>query len=790
MTPQILMTLTILLIAVILFATEKIRVDLVALLVLVALVLTGLVTPTEAISGFSNPAVVTVWAVFMLSAGLTATGVANVLGRQVLRLSGTGEVRLLLVIMLTAAFLSAFMNNVGIVALLLPVILTIARQTRISPSKLLMPLAIGCLLGGLMTLIGTPPNILASDALRKYGLEPFQLFDFAPVGIAITLAGIGFMVLVGRHLLPTRDPIQALSGKRSDRGEPEDIYNLEERLALVILPKDSPLAGKTLEESRIGQALGLTILGLQRHGRTQMTMNSQTILQGDDTLLTLGRLDRLQTLNERPYFIVEEGNGRVEQLFSLETGLAELRIVPDSPFIGHTIADIEMRRRYHVNVLAIRRGEETHRTHLQDLPLQVEDRLLLQGERAHLLAARLIPDFHGGLNVFVAESETAVNYQIQDRLLILRIPPTSPLVGQSLEDSDFGNLFGLVALGIIHDEQTNLAPPSETILHADDLLLVEGKAEEVATVRGLQNLNVKHPIHQQGVVLESDRIGLIEALLSPHTNLANKTLRDIHFREKYGLSVLAIWRDGRAYRSDLGDMPLKFGDAFLLYGPREKLQLLSEEEDFIILTEEEQTVPQRQKAPLAALIMAGVILVVLFGWLPITIAAIAGAALMVLTRCLPMEEAYRQVDWRAVFLIAGMLPLGIAMEQSGTAQFLAEGMVAVVGGLGVYALLTGLFILTSVASQFMPNAVVTVLMAPIAINTAVDLNLSPYALMMVVAIAASASFMSPVGHPANVLVMGPGGYHFRDYVKIGLPLTLIVLIVTLLVLPIVWPLQP
>jgi di/tricarboxylate transporter len=200
--------------------------------------------------------------------------------------------------------------------------------------------------------------------------------------------------------------------------------------------------------------------------------------------------------------------------------------------------------------------------------------------------------------------------------------------------------------------------------------------------------------------------------------------------------------------------------------------------------------PRLNKAPIAALIMIAVVVAALAGWAPIAIAAVAGAALMVLSGSLTMEEAYHFIDWRAVFLIACMLPLGIALEQTGTAQLLAEGMVNMVGDFGPYALLAGVFVLTSVASQFMPNAVVTVLMAPIALNTARDLALSPYALMMVVAIAASAAFMSPVGHPANVLVMGPGGYRFKDFIKVGLPLTIVVLIVTMLVLPIFWPLTP
>jgi di/tricarboxylate transporter len=280
----------------------------------------------------------------------------------------------------------------------------------------------------------------------------------------------------------------------------------------------------------------------------------------------------------------------------------------------------------------------------------------------------------------------------------------------------------------------------------------------------------------------------VEAVLSPHFKFFGKTLRELHFREKYGLSVLAIWRNGRALRSDLGEIELKPGDAFLLYGPRERIMLLESEPDIVVLTRDLPVAPRPERAPVAVIIMLGFVFVVLMGWLNIAVAAVIAASLMVLSDALTMEDAYQAIEWRAVFLIACMLPLGIAMETSGTAQFLANGMVELVGEWGGLAVLAGLFLMTNIASQFMPSSVVTVLMAPIAISTAADLALSPYALLMAVAIAASASFMSPVGHPANVLVMGPGGYRFSDFVKVGIPLTLVVLLVMLLVLPVFWPL--
>jgi di/tricarboxylate transporter len=306
-------------------------------------------------------------------------------------------------------------------------------------------------------------------------------------------------------------------------------------------------------------------------------------------------------------------------------------------------------------------------------------------------------------------------------------------------------------------------------------------------VEGLQSLQVETQSLPDLGELESEEIGLVETVLSPHSALAGKTLRELNFRFKYGLSVLAIWREGRAYRSKLRDMPLRFGDALLLYGPRERLRMLGSEPDFLVLTEEAQEAPRQEKIPVALLVMAIVLVPAIFGWLPIAITAITGVTLMILTGCLTMEEAYRSINWKAIFLIAGMLPLGIAMERTGAAQLLANGMVGLIGGLGPVAVMGGFFLLAALASQFMPNPAVAVLLAPIALRTASDLGISPYTLMMTVAVSASAAFLSPVGHAANVLVMGPGGYRFSDYLKVGLPLTIVTMVVVLLVMPVFWP---
>ena len=782
MTFEIALVMTILALAVALFVTERLRVDVVALLVLAALALIGLVTPAEAISGFSSPAVITVWAVFILSGALSRTGVASMIGRQVMRLAGTGEMRLMAVIMLTAGAMSAFMNNVGVAALLLPVVMDIARRTDRPPSRLLMPLAFGALLGGLTTLIGTPPNILVSDALVAYDLPPFGLFDYAPVGVVVMLGGVAFMALAGRHLLPARDLTKEFSGP--NQTDLDQVYGLRDQLFVIRLSADSALVGRTLAESRLGSALSLNVIGIVRDSQTQLSPDPGTVLRSGDGLLVTGQPDRLAELRGQRHLVVEEDSLTVERFASSEIEVAELRLSPRSPFLGQTLLQTDFRHRFGVNVLAITRDGVPRRTNLQNIPLQLGDTLLIQGAPAQIEVLRDTSD------LLVSNVEAAEIYRLHERLLIVCVPPDSTLVGETLADSRLGDAFGLTVLSIVREGTAQLVPEPTEQLMAGDTLLVEGKPEDLLTLRGLQDLEIDRQALPDLRELESEQVGLMEVVLSPHTTLAGKSLRQIHFREKYGLNVIAIWREGQAYHSNLRDMALRFGDALLLYGPRDKLKVLGSEPDFLVLTEEAQEAPNLNKAPVAALLMVAVLLPVILGWVPIFITAVIGATLMVVARCVTMEEAYRSIEWKAVFLIAGMLPLGIAMQQTGAARLLADAVVSTVGGLGPLAVIAGLFVLTTLATQVMPNAAVAVLLAPIALNTANDLGMSPFALMMTVALAASASFLSPVSHPANVLIMGPGGYRFTDYIRVGLPLTVVVLVITLLVLPLFWPLFP
>jgi di/tricarboxylate transporter len=593
MTPQIALTLSIIGVAIVLFATEKLRVDVIALIVLLTVALSGLVTPEEAFAGFANPAVITVWAVYIVSGGLFKTGVADILGRGILRLAGTSEPRLIAVIMLTCGVMSGFMNNVGATAMLLPAVIGISRRAKVPVSRLLIPLSFSSLLGGMLTLIGTPANILGTGILAKRGLPAFAFFDFAPTGAIFLGTGIVYMVLIGRRLLPVR---QAPDERRA-------AYQLRGYVSEVMVAPDSPLIGQTLFESRLGADYELTILAIERAGEVQMTLPPDTRIQTGDLLIVEGAAERLM--------------------------------------------------------------------HAQD-------------------ALRLVID---------VEKTTEVGQQ-----------------------------------------------------------------------------------------LDKDKAHLLEATLAPNSGMAGCTLSELGFRSRYGFSVLAVWRHGEMITQRLRDMRLQFGDALLLQGSRHRLPALQEGNDFLVLEPVRLELRRRRKAPIAVAIMASVLALVLLAGFHISTAMVIGSLLMVLTGCLTMDEAYQNIDWRTVFLVAGMLPLGTAMETSGAARFLADLLLGAVGGLGPLAVLAGIYVLVALITQPMSNAAAVVLITPIAIDIALGIGASPKPFVLATVLGAATSFLTPVGHKANVLVFGPGGYRFFDYTRVGAPLTLVLLVVTMAVLPILWPL--
>lgn len=591
MTTDIALTLGIILMAVLLFATEKLRVDLVALIVLIAVSVTGLVSKEEVFSGFANAAVITIWAVYIVSGGLFKTGVADRIGSLILKLAGASEVRLIVVIMIVCGIMSAFMNNVGAVAVLMPAVIGISKQTRVPVSKLLIPLAFASLLGGKMTLIGTPANILAQGILVARGLPAFGFFEITPIGAIVLATGVIYMALIGRHLLPVRYTAD----------EPDTLAQLRAYISEVQVSPESGLVGKNLYESKLGSDYDLNVLSIIREG----------------------------------------------------------------------------------SVIS-----QFHR----DLVIQQDDNLIIEGSVENLLIAQ------------------------QSLSLIVD-------TGETINLGELGNTGSYI----------------------------------------------------------------FEATLAPRSTLIDRSLSEVNFRDRFGFNLLAIWRDGEVITERLKDMKLKFGDALLLKGPPGKVRSLQEGNDFLVLEPVEIKQYRLAKAPIAAGIMIGIIGLAMFTNLGIATAMVIGSVLMVLTNCLTMDEAYQSIDWRTVFLVGGMLSLGIAMENTGTATYIADQLLGLLGDFGPLGLLAGIYLLSALITQPMSNAAAIVLMVPIAIDTALGLGVNHLTFTMAVVIGAATSFLTPVGHKANVLVFGPGGYRFFDYTKVGILLTIALFIVSMIFLPIFFP---
>lgn len=787
MTLEIALVLSILLISIIFLVTEWIPMEVTALLVLGIVALSGLVTPLESLSGFSNPAVVTIWAVFILSGGLTRTGVANIIGNFVMKLAGNSEINMIIVIMATSGVMSALMNNVAVAALMLPVVMDIARHTGSPPSRLLMPLAYGTLLGGLTTLIGTPPNILVADALRESGFKPFTFFDFTPIGVIVMISGIVFMIFIGRHLLPKRDV--AKESSKEKKVDWQSHYDVHERLFRVNVPRGSILINKTLGQIRMGTILGWNVIGITRGNQSLMAPGPNDRLQEGDSLTVEGRVENLVELKKWRQMKFQEEKIDLRELYPSDIKFGELLIRQNSPFVGSTLNSLDFRNRFQTNVMAIRQNDSIFRVGLQDLVISEGQILLLAASEHQLNKLEKLSEFMGFRHV--TDSELFNIYRFHEKMLLMQVPQDSGLIGKSLKESRLADALGSHVIGILREKDSVFMPAAEEILQAEDRLVIEGRQVDFELLQGLEDLVVDPYTESSDISsLVSGDTGIMEAILAPGTTLEGKTLRQLNFREKYGLNVLALWRAGHAHRTELRDMEIRFGDALLLLGPVSKLQMLGKEPDFIVLTQTAQEKLRREKMKISILIMFGVLFPVFMGWVPIYIAGVIGAGLMVLTGCLTMEEAYRQIEWKAVFLIAGMLPLGTALDQTGAAKMIAEYVVAIVGPFGPNAVMLGLMCLTFIATCFIPTAALVVLMAPIALNTAGNMGLSPYGLMMAIAMASSASFTTPISHPANILVMGPGGYRFMDYVKVGGLLTIFLLVVLMLIMPIFWPLKP
>jgi len=596
-------TFVILAAALILLLTDKLPSDLVALLVVVALGVTGVLTPQEAFSGFSRSAVITIIAIFVLTEGLQRTGVTDQVGNVLLKVGGQSEVRLIVTVMLAGAFLSLFMNNIAAAAVLLPAVSGAARKVSINKSRLLMPLAFGTILGGMATLL-TTSNIILNSLLHDNNVEGYRLTDFLPVGSVIVVAGIAYIALFGRKLLPRESQVERTQAPNAvGAGDLVEAYGLGSNLFRARLPEDSSLIGKTLAESHLREDFDVSVVAIERNEKRIFALSPETKIRSRDILVMEGDEEDFRKRDVQPY--------------------------------------------------------------VEFLPT---------------------PEW---------------------------------------KESD----------------------------------------------------------------LESQIVEVVEAMISPRSRLIGKTLRESHFREKYGMSALAIWRGEEEIFFELADVPLEFGDALLLQGTRDKLNVLADDPDLILLVSKGETAITVPNKGLAAIMIFVATLAFAVAIPDLTGPIMLGGGLaMMLTGIISTEQAYSSIGWKSVFLVAGMLPMGIALTKTNAAGLMAEKINGALGGYTPMIMLGGMFLFTMVFTQAINGAVAAAVIGPIAIKVAQQTGTNPRSMIMGIAMACSMAFITPLGHPVNILVMSPGGYKFRDYVKVGLPMTAILFLVVMIFLPIFWPL--
>ncbi|MDE2903457.1 MAG: SLC13 family permease [Chloroflexota bacterium] len=577
-----------------LFASERLPPEGVGVLVLLILALTGVIDAPQAVAGFASPAVITVAAMFILSAGLVEAGAPAALASAIVRYGGTRVGVLTVLLVLVVGGMSAFINNIAATVILMPAAVTLARAADASSSRLLMPLAFGSMLGGLTTLIGTPPNLLVSDALAAAGERPFGMFDFAPTGIAILIAGLLYLVTVGRRLVPDR--------------------------------------------------------------------------QGPD----------------------------------VAQGIAQAR----------------------------------------------------------------------------------------DYLAEVRVPAGASLVGKTLRDLRWRPRFDISVMEIVRDRRRLRFPTAEEALYVGDVVLVEGEPDDVLRLTQVEGVEFtsERDFEPGRLQAEDERATVLELVAGPGFSSRGLSVAAMRFRNRFGGLVLGIWRQGTHLRTRLRDQRIETGDVLMVRMPSARVSDLEESTDFIVLSQRARVVGPRPRmlVPLAILVL--VVGLAAADIAHIAVAGILGAVLMVVTRVLPYDRIYAAVEWRTLVLIAALLPLGTAMQATGLAESLAQAVSSALQPLGPIAVLAGIFIFTSLLTQLMSNAAAVVLVAPIGLGIAASFGIAPHPVLMMVAIAGSTAFMTPIGHQSNVLIYNTGAFRFIDFIKAGGPLTLLVLIVSLIVVPIVWPL--
>jgi di/tricarboxylate transporter len=596
---KILVTLSVVLAALIAFIFEWLPIDITALMVAIALVVLGLVTPDEGIAGFGNSATITVMAMFILSAGITRTGVVQIFRDLLVKWGGKNPSQQIFVMGAIVGPMTAFINNTAVVAIFLPIVEEWCKQRRISVSKLLIPLSYVTILGGTITLIGTSTNILASGVSKQLGYGEFSLFQFTGLGAITFIIGLIYLTIASPIILPDRKPVSS--------GNFGEDYNLKDYVSEIV------------------------------------------------------------------------------------------------------------------------------------------------------------------------------------------IPPNSSLIGQTLRLSEIQRKFDLSVLEIIHNGNHFPQPLADKALSAGDILLVRGSREELLKVRDERGIEILADVKFANGLEKELTTGeekIAEVLILSNSRLIGSTLKDLRFRQRYNATVIAIRRGEELLRERLGKVSLRFGDLLLVQGPKESFIGLQTTRELLVLEEREVESLRADKAWIALAIIAGVIVISAFDWMPILVTALIGVVLMIITGCLKPGEIYGAVRWDIIFLLAGLIPLGTAMDKSGATEWLANWLIGIGGQLSGFWILVFFYLATSFLTAILSNNATVILMIPIAVEVAKQIGLNPFAFMFAVTFAASNSYLTPIGYQTNTMVYSPGGYKFLDFTRVGLPLNIILSIVTPLLIVWIYGLSP
>lgn len=752
-----------------LFLSEKLPLEVTAACGLLFLVEAGFLSPEDAFRGFSSPVVITLMSSFCLAAALAATGITDRLAAVICRFAGGHEWRAVVFLMLIAAGFSAFMNNVAAAVLLLPTVAVISEHTRIAPSRLLIPLSIAVMLGGTLTLIGTTPNLLAAQLLTNRGFTSFEFTDFTPFGIIWVISGIGFVAWIGRRLLPQNARETTLLREQ----DLPRLYHLEERLFTARIPTSSSLSGITLQNSGIGRFLGLAVVSIDRSSGKILAPGSHEVLRSNDLLTLRGRTTSLEDL--RRFAGIE--------VFPLRGSPGDLKlsgawISVDVESSSTSLRALDLRTKTGASAVGLQRNGVLSLAHISSEILHPEDRLFVTVPPD---GADRLEQLEG---VTIHERNVPLCSVLGSHVFEIRLSPQATLGGLTIGESKIAERLGAVVLGRLRDGDFVPFYQSSELIEPGDTLVVSGIAEQVILLEHLGELQIE--AEARNGVLASDQVGMTEVVLSPRSQLLGKSVSQVQFRQRYECQVLAILREGKPMRSHLAEIKLKFGDALLLQGPREKIKLLASDQDFVLFSGLQTGVKRSDRSPFVFLALGLMFFLMIFNFQPPQFATFLAAIVVVLSGALTIHEAYRAIEWRIVFFVAAILPLGMAVENVGLSQWLGDQFVAGFGGESPMLLLGIGIVLASMVSQLLETSLAVVLVGPIVIQTAQAMGLNPQPFIMGVALGASIAFLSPYSHRAHLLVMAPGGYSARDYTKVGLPLSIMLFIVCMVMIPLLF----